>query len=82
MKYNQVLHWVQKSEIDEFNCFPLLTTPRMATKDLLYLIFTTPRVVQVNDNVDKLHFEGYLFLLKFPTIEYIVKKLLMIEVIK
>ena len=55
-----------------FHCSPLLTRPKDTDKRRVILNLSYPHGCSLNDNVDKLHFDGKKFVLKFPSIDDIV----------
>ena len=55
-----------------FHCSPLLTRPKDIDKRRVILNLSYPHGCSLNDNVDKLYFDGKRFALKFPSIDDIV----------
>ena len=58
-----------------FYCSPLLTRPKDTDKCRVILNLSYPHGCSLNDNVDKLHFDGKKFVLKFPSIDDIVHEI-------
>ena len=50
-----------------FHCLPMLTRPKDLNKRRVILNLSYSKGVSLNDNVDKLHFDGKKIILKFPT---------------
>ena len=61
-----------------FHCSPLLTRPKEADKRRIILNLSYPKGNSVNDMVDRDHFDGQMFRLKFPTIDDITQECLSI----
>ena len=57
-----------------FHCSPLLTGPKDTDKCRVILNLSYPHG-SLNDNVDKLHFDGKKFILKFPSVDDIVTQI-------
>ena len=70
-----ILGHVDKIEFNEFHCSPLLTCLKEGNKRQIILDLFYPKGSSVNDTVDRSFFDGYLFLLKFPTIDDIVNEI-------
>ena len=58
-----------------FHCSPLLTRPKDTDKCRVILNLSHPHGSSLNDNVDKLHFDGKKFILKFPSVDDIVTEI-------
>ena len=59
-----------------YHCLPLLTRPKDTDKRHAILNLSYPYGASVNDKVDKLHFDGWHFTLKFPSIDDVVEDIL------
>ena len=59
-----------------YHCSPLHTHPQDTDKRRVILNLSYPYGASGNDKVDKLHFDGRCFTLKFPSIDDIVKDIL------
>ena len=66
---------VDKVEFEDFHCSPLLTRPKDGNNRRIILDLSYPKGNSVNDNVDKLRFDGHPFALKLPTIDDIVNEI-------
>ena len=58
-----------------FHCSPLLTRPKDTDKCRVILNLSYPHGCSLNENVDKLHFDGKKFVLKFPSVGDIVHEI-------
>ena len=67
-----ILGPVDKVEFGEFHCSPLVTRPKDGNKRRIILDLSYPKG---NDTVNRSYFDGYPFLLKFPTIDDIVNEI-------
>ena len=59
----------------QFHCFPLLTRPKDQDKRRVILNLSYPKGSSLNDNVNKLKFDGKSFSLKFPTVDDICREI-------
>ena len=75
IQLGSILGPVDKVEFDEFHCSPLLTRPKEGNKRRIILDLSYPKGNSVNDTVNRSYFDGYPFLLKFPTIDDIVNEI-------
>ena len=64
---------------EHFHCSPLLTRPKDKNKRRVILNLSHPYGRSVNDHVDKNHFDGHEFTLRFPTIDDIVEEILKVK---
>ena len=64
-------------EIEQYtiHCSPLLTRPKDGNKRRVILDLSHPYGLSVNDQVDRLAFDGSPFLLKFPSVDDIVQEI-------
>ena len=58
-----------------FHCSPLLTRSKDTDKRRVILNLSYPHGHSLNGNVDKLHFDGKTFVLKFPSVDDIVNEI-------
>ena len=58
-----------------FHCSPLLTRPKDPDKRRVVPNLSYPHGHSLNVNVDKLHFDGKKFVLKFPSVDDIVNEI-------
>ena len=59
----------------QFHCSPLLTRPKDLDERRVILNLSYTKVSSLNDNVDKLKFDGKSFSLKFPTVDDICREI-------
>ena len=59
----------------KFHCSPMLTRPKDLNKRRVILNVSYPKDGFLNDNVDNLHFDGKIFILKFPSIDDICEEI-------
>ena len=64
---------------EQYHCFPLLTQPKDSDKKKVILNLSYPYGASLNDAVDKTHFDGMKFNLKFPSVDDIDAQILAIE---
>ena len=57
------------------HCSPILTRPKGQNNRRVILDLSYPKGLSLNDQVDRSRFDGDLFSLKFPSIDYIVKEI-------
>ena len=60
---------------EHMHCSPLLTRPKDGNKRRVILYLSYPYGESVNDQVDRHHFDGSKFTLRFPTIDDIVSEI-------
>ena len=65
----------QEVDHNQIHCSPLLTLPKDDNKHRVILDLSHPHGLSVNDQVDRLAFDGSKFLLKFPSVDDIVKEI-------
>ena len=75
MSFGAILGPFDKPPCEHIHCSPLLTRPKDGNKRRVILNLSYPYGGSVNDQVDKQHFDGSEFILRFPTIDDIVAEI-------
>ena len=70
-----VRNFGQEVDHKQIHCSPLLTRPKDGNKHRVILDLSHPHGLSVNNQVDRLAFDGSKFLLKFPSVDDIVKEI-------
>ena len=79
--YKEIAHGAMIGPVDQvtsphFHCSPLLTRPKDGNKRRIILNLSYPYGNSLNDKVNKSRFDGIQFILRFPSVDDIVKKIL------
>ena len=74
-KLGAILGPIQDIDHDQFHCSPLLTHPKDADKRQVILNLSYPSGHSVNDHVNKNEFDQSPFVLRFPSIDSIVREI-------
>ena len=67
---------VDQAKSPHFYCSPLLTRPKDVSKRRVILNLSYPSGNSLNDKVNKSQFDGFQLVLRFPSVDYIVAKIL------
>ena len=76
MTHGAMIGPVDQVTSPHFHCSPLLTRPQDGNKRRVILNLSYPYGNSLNDKVNKSHFDGLQFVLRFPSVDDIVAKIL------